>query len=367
MVDIMKKLSGMNKWGAMRFLTSLCLCMTALSCGNQSGEKSVIKTIKLNELHERTFSWETLFGENLKVIELQDTSKEYSFMEISKLVCWKDRIYISDWKTRRIIIFGQDGQPVSVLNKRGRGSEEYLQVTDFDVDDNGGMWILDGQKDVILHYSSEGKFLSQNKTGECHYSYISFDAGQLLLGVALWDKTENSGYAAVLADTSLNVLARYGKKPDVYDPEFEFPNVGFSKVGKSIMLNMPIDDCVSVFEDKKYKGEYFFDFGGKRVPDEIRKAVMPNMKNIVKYLFLVNCSAVVGDVAFGTMMDCGTPVDFIVDMKKKEIYKQPVEGGKYHLVSISGDKIILSGIDEDSEHDVIAVAPVGSMRGNLDK
>lgn len=84
------------------------------------------------------------------------------------------------------------------------------------------------------------------------------------------------------------------------------------------MLNMPIDDYVSVFEDKKYKGDYFFDFGGKRVPDEIRKAVMPNMNNIVKYSFLVNCSAVVGDVAFGTMMDCGTPVDFIVDMKRRK-------------------------------------------------
>ena len=255
----------------------------------------------------------------------------------------------------------------SFLNRRGRGSEEYLQVSDFDVDDEGGIWVLDGQKDVIVHYSSEGKFLSQSKTGECQYSYISFDAVQLLLGVALWDKTENSGYAAVLADTSLNVLARYGKKPDVYDPEFEFPNVGFSKVGKSIMLNTPIDDYVSVFEGKKYKGDYFFDFGGKRVPDEIRKSVESNQDNIEKYSFLVNCSAVAGNVAFGTMMDCGTPVDFIVDMKKKEIYKQPVEGGKYHLVSISGDKIILSGIDEDSEHDVIAVAPVGSMRGNLDK
>lgn len=363
----MKKLSGMNKWGAMRFLTFLCLCMTALSCGNQSEEKSVIKTIKLNELHEETFSWETLLGQDAKVIALQDTSKEYAFTEISKLACWKDRIYISDWKTRRIIIFGQDGQPVSVLNKRGRGSEEYLQVTDFDVDDNGGMWILDGQKDVIVHYSSEGKFLSQSKTGECQYSYISFDAGQLLLGVALWDKTENSGYAAVLADTSLNVLARYGKKPDVYDPEFEFPNVGFSKVGKSIMLNTPIDDYVSVFEGKKYKGDYFFDFGGKRVPDEIRKSVESNQDNIEKYSFLVNCSAVAGNVAFGTMMDCGTPVDFIVDMKKKEIYKQPVEGGKYHLISISGDKVILSGMDEDSEQDIIVVTSVDSLQSNLDK
>ena len=341
--------------------------MTALSCGNQSGEKSVIKTIELNELHEETFSWETLLGQDAKVIALQDTSKEYAFTEISKLACWKDRIYISDWKTRRIIIFGQDGQPVSVLNRRGRGSEEYLQVSDFDVDDEGGIWVLDGQKDVIVHYSSEGKFLSQSKTGECQYSYISFDAGQLLLGVALWDKTENSGYAAVLADTSLNVLARYGKKPDVYDPEFGFPNVGFSKVGKSIMLNTPIDDYVSVFEGKKYKGDYFFDFGGKRVPDEIRKSVESNQDNIEKYSFLVNCSAVAGNVAFGTMMDCGTPVDFIVDMKKKEIYKQPVEGGKYHLISISGDKVILSGMDEDSEQDIIVVTSVDSLQSNLDK
>lgn len=36
----------------------------------------------------------------------------------------------------------------SFLNRRGRGSEEYLQVSDFDVDVEGGIWVLDGQKDV---------------------------------------------------------------------------------------------------------------------------------------------------------------------------------------------------------------------------
>ena len=83
----MKKFSGMDKRFAIRLLACLCLFVTALSCTNQPGEGSVIGTIDLGNLHERTFSWETLLGENLKVIELQDTSKEYSFMEISKLLC----------------------------------------------------------------------------------------------------------------------------------------------------------------------------------------------------------------------------------------------------------------------------------------
>lgn len=33
------------------------------------------------------------------------------------------------------------------------GPKEFLQITDFDYD--GGIWILDGRKDMIFHYSTE--------------------------------------------------------------------------------------------------------------------------------------------------------------------------------------------------------------------
>ena len=110
------------------------ILMEITSCTGKSGDASVIKTIKVGDYQEDNFDWKSVFEQDLHLVELTDTSKEYSFTEISKLVFKKDKFYISDWATRRIIVLDLNGNPVFVLNRRGRGPEEYLQVTDFDVD-----------------------------------------------------------------------------------------------------------------------------------------------------------------------------------------------------------------------------------------
>ena len=268
------------------------ILMEITSCTGKSGDASVIKTIKVGDYQEDNFDWKSVFEQDLHLVELTDTSKEYSFTEISKLVFKKDKFYISDWATRRIIVFDLNANPVFVLNRRGRGPEEYLQVTDFDVDNSGGLWILDGQKDAVSHYSSDGRFLSQSKTGDCQYSHIACSNENLLLSVAYWDKTENGGYKADAADTNLNVTSRYGRIPEFFDPDFEFPSVGFSKIGDVLMYNNKIDDFVSVFENDEYNGDYYFDFGCKKVPDDVRKSVESHLESIADYTFLVNAVGV---------------------------------------------------------------------------
>ena len=341
------------------------ILMEITSCTGKSGDASVIKTIKVGDYQEDNFDWKSVFEQDLHLVELTDTSKEYSFTEISKLVFKKDKFYISDWATRRIIVFDLNANPVFVLNRRGRGPEEYLQVTDFDVDNSGGLWILDGQKDAVSHYSSDGRFLSQSKTGDCQYSHIACSNENLLLSVAYWDKTENGGYKAVAADTNLNVTSRYGRIPEFYDPDFEFPSVGFSEIGDVLMYNNPIDDYVSVFENDEYNGDYYFDFGSKKVPDDVRKSVESHLESIADYTFLVNAVGVYKDYVVGTMMEGGSPKDFIINMKSGKMYKQPWDEGTLHLSAISDDRIILSGTDVEADKDVLAYVQLDKLKKHL--
>ena len=332
-----------------------------LSCVGETRNTNE-KVIDVSECQEKSFDWISLLDKNIQYVKLNTDSEKYSFSNISKLICWNNRFYVNDWRIRRLITFDDKGNPLFVLNRRGRGPEEYLQVTDFDVDDNGGLWILDGQKDVVNHYASGGKFLSQTKTGDSQYSYISYEKGKLLLGVAYWDKSENSGYTAVLADTSLNVSARYGQVPEFYDADFTFPSVGFAHVGDVVMSNNPIDDCVSVFDKKGYKGRYFFDFGAKCVPDEVRKSVEKHLDELSDYTFLVNVVGAYDNMVIGTFMDGGAPVDFVIDTKSKMLYKQPWSSGQFHLTSISSDEIVLSGVDFDSGRTNIAYISLDEIK-----
>ena len=355
----------MRKKVVLAVFAAASILMEVSSCTGKSGDASVIKTIKVGDYQEDNFDWKSVFEQDLHLVELTDTSKEYSFTAISKLVFKKDKFYISDWRTSRIIVFDLNGNPVFVLNRRGRGPEEYLQVTDFDVDNSGGLWILDGQKDAVVHYSSEGKFLSQSKTGDCQYSHIACSNEILLLSVAYWDKTENGGYKAVAADTNLNVTSRYGRIPEFRDPDFEFPSVGFSEIGDVLMYNNPIDDYVSVFENDEYKGDYYFDFGSKKVPDDVRKSVEPHLESIADYMFLLNAVGVYKDYVVGTMTEGGSPKDFIINMKSGKMYKQPWNEGTLHLSAISDDRIILSGTDVEADKDVLAYVQLDKLKKHL--
>lgn len=345
-------------------MTMLGAVVMLSSCGGKTGNETAIRTIKLSECQVKEFTWESRLGNDARIIELADTSKEYSFTEISKLVLKDDKLYISDWITRRIITFDMNGNPVSVLNRRGRGPEEYLRITDFDVDDRGGVWLLDGQQDVVKHYASDGRFLSQAKTGDCQYSNLLFNDGYLYLGVSYWDKTDNKDCKVVKADTSLNIVSRYGKMPETVDPDFTYPSRGFSYVNGEILYNNPIDDYVVVLDSDGYKGDVFFDFGSKSVPDEIRKAIEPHLKDMPDYTFLVNCIGVSGDIVVGTLREGDGYVDFLLDEKNKTIYKHSLDATSLRLAALSDSKIVLTGLSADSERTVIVVVPFDNIKNS---
>ena len=65
---------------------SVCLLMLFTACHNKTGDSSVIMTINVGDYQEDSFDWKSKFGNELHLVELTDTSKEYSLTEISILV-----------------------------------------------------------------------------------------------------------------------------------------------------------------------------------------------------------------------------------------------------------------------------------------
>ena len=53
---------------------------------------------------------------------------KYTFSKIEKMVIRKDLLYILDYKARRLMAFDMEGNPVKVIDYRGRGPKEYLQI-----------------------------------------------------------------------------------------------------------------------------------------------------------------------------------------------------------------------------------------------
>lgn len=95
---------------------------------------------------------ESEFFSSYTYVKLQPSNPMIT--EISDIRMSNDRIFITD-KTSRLFIFSKKGEFINALDKRGHGSNEYVEITDFDIK-NGIIFILSRPQKKVYIYSEEG-------------------------------------------------------------------------------------------------------------------------------------------------------------------------------------------------------------------
>ena len=150
-----------------RVLLVFCAIIVIASSCSIADNGSDSESIPFNKLQVTSYDdiLEDLFG-NMEYTVLKTDSTEYMFTSPQKIVYKDNTFYIHDWvnpRNSKVVAFDNKGNPVLSLNKRGRGPGEYLQISDFDIDDNKDLWIVDGQDDVLLHYSDDCSFIDSKK------------------------------------------------------------------------------------------------------------------------------------------------------------------------------------------------------------
>lgn len=326
-----------------KFLAVLTM-LVAWSCSNGPGEDNVIGIVNFGDYKEADFSEmpSDLLPE-VKYVILDSDSKEFGFTSMSKVICRNGKFYILDWRTRRIIVFGENGEGEFALSRRGRGPKEYLQISDFDIDADGGFWILDGQKDKVNHYLSDGEFVSSVKTGADYSKICHLEDGNLLFAVPIWDDSDYKEAKVVLADTSMTVLASYSYGSKVGDKDYKFTSYGFSSNdGHICLVSENIDDDVAVFDEKgTFEGVLRFDFNGRTVPDDAKTAVERHRKDFEGYSFLIKAVAMSSEqVVMGCAAEGDRWNDFVIDRMRGVLYKQSDASRGLSMSGISGGRIM---------------------------
>jgi len=278
-----------------------------------------------------------------------DTEDEtYAFSSIDKLVCKNGLFYIMDFRARKISVFDGGGKGVFAFSKNGRGPGEYLQVSDFDIDENGDFWILDAQSDALFHYRADGTFVSSAKT-ETEFSFMKYiGGGKLLLSVASYDSSDEKDVKVLVADTTMAVTERYsyGSSNQEQDTEMVFPSLGFCKKGDRIYyVSNGIEDDVAVFDENGgFEGVVHFDFAGRTVPSEMKSSVEEHWEEFMDYSFPTKTVCPVGDdVLVGCVVEIseeGMYSDYVMDRKTKTIYKQGPESQGLFLIGMGDGKLV---------------------------
>jgi len=128
---------------------------------------------------------------SLKIGEIKfvplETTDDCLIGNADKVLIKNQRIYIGDFsKAMALFVFDINGKFIHKISKRGQGPGEYLSFRDFDIHNNGDIYMFDifGQK--LLIYNSEGSYLREIKF---NYNFESFylSINNIFLSV-LWSK-----------------------------------------------------------------------------------------------------------------------------------------------------------------------------------
>lgn len=133
------------------------------SCSGTDNNKSIKElNIDISKLEKMDKFYPTISA--YEFITLQEDSL-IKLGEIHKIIFYNDKIYISDVrKAKGVFIYNKEGTLLSTINSVGRGSGEYTNIRDFNIDTlTNDIYILDPQLRKILIYDSKGVFLRDIK------------------------------------------------------------------------------------------------------------------------------------------------------------------------------------------------------------
>lgn len=91
------------------------------------------------------------------------TTDESLISVIDKLQIKNNKIFIIDRAEKKVLIFDMEGNFIQRIKRLGQSDQEYLSLSDIDIDDNNHIYMNDYQGRKVLKYSLEGDFLASVK------------------------------------------------------------------------------------------------------------------------------------------------------------------------------------------------------------
>lgn len=132
---------------------------------------------------------------------------------MDKVIVSESGIYVGDYQSQKIFVFDTDGKMRSVLDRRGRGPGEYVQIQSFSVD-KGKIYVLDQFEMKVLTYEAETlEYLRMDKSPVPAWDFCALHDDGFLFAYApmegnpVQDRTRQ--YRVVVTDKNMHIRDRY--------------------------------------------------------------------------------------------------------------------------------------------------------------
>ena len=214
----------------------LVLCLFIGSCKDSLTVNEEVDTITASIEQEDEISLFD-FVSQVRLIPLETTDSSL-VAHITKIITSKDKIFIYDRIQNQIFIFNREGQFISKINRKGRGPEEYMSISDLAINPfNGCLEILDPWG-KLLAFDLNGKYLHSFRLPKDLHAYDEF--------IPL--SRDSIAFYSLSEPSTLNIYSRTTSKI-VYS--------GF-KSSKKLSINSPLSSFYR-FRDTVYFSRYLYD------------------------------------------------------------------------------------------------------------
>lgn len=336
-----------------KILFSLVLICCLYSCNkrshdNKSSDYLFVDNYKKVEVDEIPLE----FIDNKKYIPLYSDDVNLQFKEITKIMMKDNLIFILDEVSRKLLIYDkQTGRAISSVGRRGSGPDEYILISDFDVDNDGNIYMIDGNLNKLFIYKNDlSQTISKKLPFEADIIKV-LDNGNFLFGLSSWNKGENKGDLVVLTNKKLETLNTLIVYDEFVDDAFWISNFYFTSTNRHILLNRPPYNTVyKINKLGMIENSIHFDFGRLEVPKKEKANIEENLQKFENYNLLKWRTIVEESYIIGTFRKKGKTRPFFIDRISDILYLHP-ERGVSDNSDVAGyyDKTLISYIAPGSE------------------
>lgn len=160
----------------------LLFIIVLFNCCNKEKNHQV-QVVTVNHKENSTINASS-FIKNYKIIRLS-TGTDNLIYQISKVQYVNNKVYILDIPGNSVYIYDNKGNLIDKLKKIGNGPGEYIQITDFFVD-NDFLYVMDFTRRAIMKYNNNLDFVEK-------INYKSFGSKFILQDSNCWIYNEPSG------------------------------------------------------------------------------------------------------------------------------------------------------------------------------
>lgn len=328
------------------------LLLVMLSCHEvKKADMTVpIENINFFSLEKKELS--ELFVQNSKnYILLKSDNDDLLLGRIDKAMIQLGRIYLMDKRMKRLVVYDKIGNGIGKVGVFGQGPKEYLNISDFDVDKYGNIYVLDGRLNKIFIYNTSFDCIKEKK--------LPFDADVLsvlhgdtiIYGLSSWNTKGAEGSKLAMVDKEEKIIGQFFEYTKDFDPSFWISNYLLGRSKEYISYNQTINNDVSVFSQKGELMKIFrFDFGRENVPEEDKVDIERKLANFDNYTMLRKILSVTDRYIIGFIWEHRQTKMFIVDYESKSCYFGDILSDMDRRLGCGlSDEAIISYIDSESE------------------